>query len=69
MRINNKKNNNGKNLMEQKTIRQLIKPYKIIWISQQTGINYNTLRAQLNPKNKRRLTLENEIKIRQLLTK
>ena len=55
--------------MEQKTIRQLIKPYKIIWISQQTGINYNTLRAQLNPKNKRRLTLENEIKIRQLLTK
>lgn len=54
---------------KQKKIKELIKGYSKAWISRQTGINYNTLKAQLNDKNPRPLTLENELKIRQLLTK
>lgn len=48
---------------------KLIKGYRIIYISNITGINYSTLKAQLNPNNPRKLTLENELKIRQALTK
>lgn len=54
---------------KQKTIKELIQGYTKTWISKQTGISYPTLTAQLNDKNPRPLTLENELKIRQLLTK
>ena len=53
--------------MTQKPIKELIEPFKTKWLSKQTGINYSTLKSQLN--GNRKLTLENELKIRQLLTK
>lgn len=55
--------------IKQKQIKQLIKGYKLTYVAEKTGINYSTLKAQLNPKNPRKLTLENELKIRQFLTK
>ena len=55
--------------MKQKPISKLIEGYKLSYISEKTGINYSTLKSQLNPNNPRKLTLENELKIRQLLTK
>jgi len=48
---------------------KLIEGYKLSFIAKKTGINYSTLKAQLNPNNPRPLTLENELKIRQALTK
>lgn len=55
--------------MKQKPIKELIQGFKISWLAEQTGINYNTLQSQLNPNHANKLTLENELKIRQLLTK
>ena len=55
--------------MKQPLIKELIKGYKVSWVSKRIGVNYKTLHAQLNPNNPRKLTLENELKIRQLLTK
>lgn len=54
--------------MKQKPIKQLIKGYKLIYVAEKTGINYSTLKAQLNPNNPRKLTLENELKIRQIFS-
>lgn len=54
--------------MKQKQIKQLIKGYKLTYVSEKTGINYSTLKAQLNPNNPRKLTLENELKIRQIFS-
>lgn len=53
---------------KQQPIKELTKGYKITFISKKTGINYNTLQAQLNPNNPRKLTLENELKIRQIFS-
>ena len=53
--------------MKQKPINKLVEPFKIKWLSTHTGIPYKTLVSQLN--GHRKLTLENELKIRQLLTK
>lgn len=50
-------------------IYKLIDGYSIRWIAKKTGINEQTLYAQLNANNPRKLTLENELKIRQLLSK
>lgn len=55
--------------MKQKPINEILEGVKIVYVSKKTGINYKTLHAQLNPNNPRKLTLENELKIRQLLTK
>ena len=48
-----------------KDIKEIIKGYKISYVSKVTMIPYKTLWAQLDDKNPRELTLENEIKIRQ----
>lgn len=56
-------------MSKQINIKELTQGLKISWLAKQTGINYNTLQAQLNPNNPRKLTLENELKIRQFLTK
>ena len=55
--------------MKQKTITQLLEGLKLTFISEKTGINYKTLHAQLNPNNPRKLTLENELRIRQIFDK
>jgi len=55
--------------MKQKPIKQLLDGIKLTYVAERTSINYSTLKAQLNPNNPRKLTLENELKIRQLLTK
>ena len=53
--------------MKQTPINKLVEPFKIKWLSTNTEIPYKTLVSQLN--GHRKLTLENELKIRQLLTK
>lgn len=53
--------------MKQKTIQELTQGYKIPWLAKQIGVNYNTLKSQLN--GNRKLTYCNELKIRQFLTK
>ena len=50
-------------------IEQIIEGYTVKFLAKKIGVNYNTLLAQLNPNNPRPLTLENELKIRQALTK
>lgn len=52
--------------MKQKPIKELLEGLKLSYVSEKTGINYNTLHAQLNANNPRKLTLENELKIRQI---
>lgn len=54
--------------IKQKTIKQLIQGYKLTYVAEKTGIKYKTLHAQLNPNNPRKLTLENELKIRQIFS-
>lgn len=54
--------------MKQKTIKQLLQGYKLTYVAEKTGINYSTLKSQLNPNNPRKLTLENELKIRQIFS-
>lgn len=54
--------------MKQKPIKQLLQGYKLTHVSEKTGIKYKTLHAQLNPNNPRKLTLENELKIRQIFS-
>jgi hypothetical protein len=51
-----------------KSIKDIIKGYKLSYVSKVTMIPYKTLWAQLDDKNPRELTLENEIKIRQAFT-
>ena len=53
--------------MKQTPIKELIKGYRIKHISEICDINYNTLRGQLT--GHRKLSYENELKIRQALTK
>ena len=52
-----------------KEIKELIDGYSVRWLAKKIGVNEQTLYAQLNAGNPRKLTLENELKIRQLLTK
>lgn len=52
--------------MNQKTIEEVIEGYKIKFVAEKTGINYSTLRCQLNPNHPRVLSYENELKIRQI---
>ena len=53
---------------KQKSLQELIKPYTVSYISKITGINYNTLQAQLNPNHRNRITEDTEYRIRQALT-
>ena len=55
--------------MKQKPIKQLLEGLNLTYVSEKTGVNYKTLHAQLNPKNPRKLTLENELRIRQIFDK
>lgn len=55
--------------MKQKPIKEIIEGLKLTYIARKTGINYSTLKAQLNPNNPRKLTLGNELKIRQIFNK
>ena len=55
--------------MKQKPIIELLEGLKLTFVSYKTGINYKTLHAQLNPNNPRKLTLENELRIRQVFDK
>ena len=50
-------------------IKEIIQGYKLTYISEKTGININTLQDQLSANNVIKLTLENELKIRQAFTK
>jgi hypothetical protein len=55
--------------MNQKPIKQILLGLKLTYVAKKTSINYSTLKAQLNPNNPRKLTLENELRIRQIFDK
>ena len=52
--------------MKQKPIKEILEGLKLNYVAKKTGINYSTLKAQLNRNNPRKLTYDNELKIRQL---